>query len=107
MEEVFLRNVFLVPEIRCYHPAPISFLKVLYFLDGGSTSQERFFGFSPPLSPRGVQPKKCPSGDHPEAKTFPMSYQRSPWVLPEPIFFFTNAELESDSRKMSFAKVTT
>ena len=34
-----------------------------------------FFRFPPPLFPRGVQPKKCPSGDHPGAKTFPKSHQ--------------------------------
>ena len=70
---------------------------VTIFLDGGSPGEKRgFFGLPPPLPPRGVQSKKSPSGDHPEVKTFQMSYQRSPWVLPEAVFFLTNAELEPD-----------
>ena len=48
---------------------------VTIFLDGGSPGENVFLVYPLPCHQGGVQSKKCPSGDHPEAKTFPMSHQ--------------------------------
>ena len=81
---------------------PITSLNYLHLYLG--VTRVQIYRNLSPNSPLMSQGKKCASGDHPDAKIFPMSHQWPSWVQPEAVFCMTLLQFKRDAH-LSVGKI--